>query len=701
MHDIQSNSNLDQPDFDLSLYIKAVMFNIYRIIFIFIAFLTIWFFYYTNATRIYDINSLIQIQEGNKYSSYSGVDDILFGGEDVNLDEQIALYLSYTNLKKLVKYLQLDIYVNDYLQRLPEDKPLQFNKLKYNVPISKSSAIFYLIPSADGSSFDFLDGDKQIIFNNINWDENYSLNQLELNIRKPKELLDEYEIQYVRNENAIEGLRKTFTLQKLINQRSFTQTGSIIKISFLSHDQDLAKQIVRTANNIFFDQDLSIKRQEAKTSLSYLQDQLLKVRRDLDTNEKLLNDFRIDNTSINIEAETLSYVERSNEYTMQLSALNLQLAEANSLYQAGNPLLKRIETQANALKAELDVINKEIETLPESQQEYINLLRNVNVTQTIYETLLERELEFSLIEASTIGNVRIVDEPNVVDKVSPQGFSSLFLTLVLATIFSIAYAIIRTIYFLPIQLPSELQQVIPGSNNIGVIPFSESANELNIFDEPIQSMTTNIMILLENMQSSNQTIMVSGATASIGKTMLANIIAKSLSERGKKVALLDMDFKRGDLERFYESKRLSHYNTEKIFDEIENYKFNDNLYMIPRPKKLASKALSIIDSPSYSKFVSKLKKEFDIVIFDTPPILSVSEAISLNRFSDLNFFVAFHDKTRKKDLISTFKIFNSIDPNSIKYIIYNGFTKPKGYYAYDYYAYKYYSSYDYEYKEDE
>ena len=145
MHDIQSNSNLDQPDFDLSLYIKAVMFNIYRIIFIFIAFLTIWFFYYTNATRIYDINSLIQIQEGNKYSSYSGVDDILFGGEDVNLDEQIALYLSYTNLKKLVKYLQLDIYVNDYLQRLPEDKPLQFNKLKYNVPISKSSAILLMI----------------------------------------------------------------------------------------------------------------------------------------------------------------------------------------------------------------------------------------------------------------------------------------------------------------------------------------------------------------------------------------------------------------------------------------------------------------------------------------------------------------------------------------------------------------------------
>ena len=71
-------------------------------------------FLYINATRIYSINSLIQIEEGNKYSSFSGVDDVLFGGEDINL-MIIALYLSYTNLEKLVSYLDLDIYVNHFL----------------------------------------------------------------------------------------------------------------------------------------------------------------------------------------------------------------------------------------------------------------------------------------------------------------------------------------------------------------------------------------------------------------------------------------------------------------------------------------------------------------------------------------------------------------------------------------------------------
>lgn len=700
MIDIESKQNMETNEFNFSAYYKAVLFNIYRIIFIFVIMLSIWFFYYINATRIYSINSLIQIEEGNKYSSFSGVDDVLFGGEDINLDEQIALYLSYTNLEKLVSYLDLDIYVNHFLQSLPEDKPLQFNKLNYEVPITKSSETFYLIPSSDGGSFNFLDKERNIIFNKISWNEDYSSNNLELNIAKPEKLLDEYEITYIRIEEAVDRLRREFSLQKLITQRSFTQSGTIITISFLSHDQKLAKKIVQSANEIFFNQDLFIKRQEAKSSLNYISNQISKVKKELESNEKLLNNFKIENTSIDIEAETLAYVERSKEFTMQLSALNLQLAEAKALYQDGNPLLVRIETQAKALKLELESINSQIEALPENQQKYINLLRNVSVTQAIFETLLERELEFSLIEASTIGNVRIIDQPYVVDKVSPQGFRSLFFTLVLASIISFIYSILRTFYFLPVQLPSELQEILPGTTNVGVISLTEENEEFDIYDEPIQSMITNIMILCESMDSKSKTLMITGATSAIGKTMLSNTIAKSLSERGKKVIVLDLDFKRGDLERFYGTDKLKNYDTDKILNEIEEFKYNDNLYMIPRPRKHGSKALSIIDSPNFSNFVIQLKKEFDIVLFDTPPVLSVSEPISLNRFTDINLFVVFHNKTTKRDLKNMSNTFKAVG-SDLNYLIYNGFSKPKGYYAYDYYAYKYYSSYDYTYKEDE
>ena len=202
--------------------------------------------------------------------------------------------------------------------------------------------------------------------------------------------------------------------------------------------------------------------------------------------------------------------------------------------------------------------------------------------------------------------------------------------MVLASIISFIYSILRTFYFLPVQLPSELQEILPGTTNVGVISLTEENEEFDIYDEPIQSMITNIMILCESMDSKSKTLMITGATSAIGKTMLSNTISKSLSERGKKVIVLDLDFKRGDLERFYGTNKLKNYDTDKILNEIEEFKYNDNLYMIPRPRKHGSKALSIIDSPNFSNFVIQLKKEFDIVLFDTPPVLSVSEPISLN-----------------------------------------------------------------------
>ena len=48
--------------------------------------------------------------------------------------------------------------------------------------------------------------------------------------------------------------------------------------------------------------------------------------------------------------------------------------------------------------------------MPLAQQKYIDLFREVEISEQVYEELLSRRLEFSIREASTLGNIRIVDK---------------------------------------------------------------------------------------------------------------------------------------------------------------------------------------------------------------------------------------------------------------------------------------------------
>ena len=88
--------------------------------------------------------------------------------------------------------------------------------------------------------------------------------------------------------------------------------------------------------------------------------------------------------------------------------------------------------------------------MPKEQQEYIDLFNNLEVSQTLYEELESRRLGFSILEASTIGDVRVIDEAYVEYQVSPK--LSTVIILLFALIVSCLAAIIRGFIFYQYQI---------------------------------------------------------------------------------------------------------------------------------------------------------------------------------------------------------------------------------------------------------
>ena len=113
-------------------------------------------------------------------------------------------------------------------------------------------------------------------------------------------------------------------------------------------------------------------------------------------------------------------------------------------------------------------------------------------------------------------------------------------------------------------------------------------------------------------------------------------------------------------------------------------------------------AISLIESVEFQRFLERLKDQFDLIVFDAPPILSMSEGVLLSTLSDINIGIVSHNESTLRDVENMQAEMEIVD-QQINYFIYNKFKKPRGYYGYDYYSYKYYSyksDYDYTPKED-
>ena len=177
-----------------------------------------------------------------------------------------------------------------------------------------------------------------------------------------------------------------------------------------------------------------------------------------------------------------------------------------------------------------------------------------------------------------------------------------------------------------------------------------------------------MLVFKESQNEDAKVISIISPTKKVGKTYMSFNLAKTLNEFNKKVIMIDMDYRRGDLHKITNQRRtrLGSFLEKPV---MERYKIKDGFYSVPRPKN-EKNAFNIMQSLEFKEWLDIAKKEYDYIIFDTPPILSVSESLYLAKISDMNLLTVSHNLTTKFAIKDSLKAFSKVGV-SIKYIIYN------------------------------
>ena len=138
-------------------------------------------------------------------------------------------------------------------------------------------------------------------------------------------------------------------------------------------------------------------------------------------------------------------------------------------------------------------------------------------------------------------------------------------------------------------------------------------------------------------------IMTTSANPHSGKTFITYNLAKCMSLKGKKVCAIDLDLRRRSLSKYVEKPELgvSDYINGAVsdwHDLVVQAPDAENLYVLP-VGTLPPNPAEIISYDRFGEMIAEIRKEFDYVFFDCPPVEIVADTSILSKYADVTLFV--------------------------------------------------------------
>ena len=385
----------------------------------------------------------------------------------------------------------------------------------------------------------------------------------------------------------------------------------------------------------------------------------------------------------------------------------------------------RIQRQALvAKKKALDEVVKQYESqfnlIPAKSIKYARLQRNRLSNEKLYLLVEEKFNESAIKEKSEFGYIDIID-PAVVpsERVSPRVRLNLLLGAILGLGLGIGFVFLREFIDVRVRTLEDLKK--RGYSALTAVGLMDSEiAKLDQSDPPVEAHLLSLLNPLSSAAESYRrlrtsiqyaqldvpasTIVVTSSNPGEGKTTTICNLAIIYAHDGKRTVLLDTDFRKPNLHNEFKVERMPGLTDfllgNALLSDVIRKTPIDNLDLIccgtvpPNPSET-------LGSRKMKDFLIELKKQYDIVLMDSPPVLAVTDPAVLATLSDGVVLVVSSGTTRVVELEQSCEAIGAVRA-SVLGVVLNNFDLRMAYGGdYKYYRYKYYSyGYGYSYGDD-
>jgi capsular exopolysaccharide synthesis family protein len=203
--------------------------------------------------------------------------------------------------------------------------------------------------------------------------------------------------------------------------------------------------------------------------------------------------------------------------------------------------------------------------------------------------------------------------------------------------------------------------------------------------EAFRTLRTNIQF--SSLDEDIRTIVVTSTQPGEGKSTVVSNLAITMAQSGKKVLLIDCDLRKPTIHKKLGVANKDGLTTllakEKKFDEIVKATDINNFYILtsgPIPPNPAE----LLGSKKMKSLIEELNGYFDVILFDAPPVLAVTDAQVLATYCNGVVFVAGYGQAEKLAVVRAKELISKVGGKIIGVVINRVPNNSKSYYYYNY-----------------
>ncbi|MEW5947587.1 MAG: polysaccharide biosynthesis tyrosine autokinase [bacterium] len=486
---------------------------------------------------------------------------------------------------------------------------------------------------------------------------------------------------------------------------------------------------------VSFESRLSEKNMELKSTRSRvgsLESQLTAEEKEVVTGKTvarnpIVQDLRAALTTLEVEHARLSQ-NFSNRHPKMLE-VNAQIREIRDKLKdaaleivaqqqvAQNPMRRMLLEQIAILKSDeiaveagivslnqaVATIKNSLATLPDDEMMLARLTRNRDLAENLYSILEQKYQDFRVTEETRKLTGRIIERARYAAGVSrSRKLSRVATSIIVGFVFGLGMAFLLEYFDDAIYSPGDVERHL-GLHVLGQIPFDKSLEKvaLHCHEKPNSPASESFRGLRNRMryllsERGTKTLLVTSAAVEEGKSVVALNMAITLAQFGQRVLLVDGDLRRPTLHKYFgvENKGLTNsvVDGEEVTPFILETPVIDLSFLpsgpLPLLETMPVVASELIEDPKIGATFEMLRRLFDYIIVDSPPVLAVTDPLSIAAQCDGVILIIDSGATRKRDALNAKAELDAIAVPVIGAVLNKVTFEGSTYYKYLYYYYE-------------
>ena len=373
----------------------------------------------------------------------------------------------------------------------------------------------------------------------------------------------------------------------------------------------------------------------------------------------------------------------------QLSAQKISMAQLRERYRDRHPRMIEAVNSATQTQRELERALQSSEALIESEYqtalrndkearaqlaaqeaeslqidryavEYDNMARDLRINEQILQSIIGRTRETSMTSDLGTQNARLVDPARPTDEpVSPKVALNLGLGFIGGLGLGLAFAFFVAYIDDRVKSSFDIEGVI-GLPLVGIIPQIKRMEQpdkaqivVNNADRQVAEsfLTLHSALRLKDESKNASCILTTSTVPGEGKSFVTTNLALTFAAHGEKVVIIDCDLRKPNVHKSFRVENLKGVidicSHGASIDDVVMRNVHPNLDVIPAGGR-AKNPTRILNSKNFEVMLSDLRKRYDRVFIDTPPLAAVSDALIILPLVDGSIFTIFFNKVRRK-----------------------------------------------------